>query len=46
MTERLNIPEINGRLRAFRLEVPKEIDACPGIRIFKIGINGPKIGGF
>ncbi|MDR3345455.1 MAG: hydrolase [Oscillospiraceae bacterium] len=36
MAENMNIsvPEISGTLRAFRLNVPKEISECPGIRIF------------
>ncbi|MCL2022970.1 MAG: hydrolase [Oscillospiraceae bacterium] len=30
----MNIPEINGTLRAFRLNVPEEINACSGLRLF------------
>lgn len=34
MSNEKNIPEIKGKLRNFMLHVPKEIEACSGIRIF------------
>ncbi|MDR0883718.1 MAG: hydrolase [Oscillospiraceae bacterium] len=34
MPQTISTPEISGTLRAFRLDVPPEIAACPGIRVF------------